>query len=83
MKHLSMIASCAALAFAAIGPAQADDFIADCEQFKADNGIDGDCACMAEAATDADVRAELMATTTLDDLEGISDAAQAVVDSCS
>jgi len=65
------------------GAAAADDFIADCEEFKTTNEIEGDCQCMLDAtATDPATRDELMATATLDDLEGLSEAAQAVVDAC-
>ena len=63
--------------------ALADDaFVADCEEFKATNGIEGDCECMAEEAVKADVAAEIEATTTLDDLDGLSEAAKQVVEAC-
>lgn len=71
------------VAFIFAGAAYASDaFIADCEEFKATNGIEGDCKCMAEKASEASVADELEATTTLDDLDGLSEAAKAVVDAC-
>ena len=59
-----------------------DAFIEDCEEFKAANGVGGDCACMAEAAEAAGVADEIMATETLEDIESLSDAAKAVIDDC-
>lgn len=59
-----------------------DDFIADCEEFKAANGVGGDCECMAEAATEAGVADEIMAIETIDEIDSLSDEAKAAVDSC-
>lgn len=67
------------LATAAIA---SDAFVKDCEEFKEANGVDGDCACMADAAEAAGVADEIMATQTLEDIERLSDEAKAVIDDC-
>ncbi|MEL6665948.1 MAG: hypothetical protein AAFQ24_07405 [Pseudomonadota bacterium] len=73
-----------AAAFAALTtPAFADEaFVKDCEEFKAANGVDGDCSCMAEKAEEAGVAEEIMATETLDDIDGLSDEAKEVIEAC-
>jgi len=58
------------------------DFVSDCETFKAINGVDGDCSCMAAAAEEAGVADEIMATETLADIDDLSDEAKAVVEAC-
>jgi hypothetical protein len=48
------------VAFILAGAAYAGDtFVADCEEFKATNGIEGDCDCMAEKASEAGVAENL------------------------
>ena len=83
MKVSTLFAAGASITLILAGAALADDaFVSDCEEFKASNGVEGDCECMAEAASEAGVSDEIMATETLDDLEGLSDAASKVVEAC-
>ena len=61
-----------------------DAFLADCEEFKSANGVDGDCPCMADAVSDNEALAkEIMAMETVDEIDGLSDEAKAVIGKCS
>lgn len=79
----SVFALTGAILFAATTALASDEFIADCEEFKEANSVEGDCACMAEAvASDDDLASEIMAMESLDDFDGLSDAAKAIVEDC-
>lgn len=60
-----------------------DEFVADCEEFKAANGVDGDCECMAAAVEgNQELADEIMGTETLDDIDDLSAEAKEVIESC-
>lgn len=81
MKKL-IFAFTAAAGFAAT-PAFAGDLEAHCEAYAAENGIEpAGCPCLAEKAAEVGVTDELLAVESEADSEGISAAAQAVVDAC-
>lgn len=83
MKVSKLLATGFSVALIYAGAAQAEDpFVSDCEEFKSSNGIDGDCECMAEAAKTAGVSEEIMATETLEDLNGLSAEALEAIEAC-
>jgi len=83
MKRTLVIISIGALIFASAAYAN-DRWMDDCEAFKAANPeAAADCGCMAEAIGDDEaLMAEMIATETLDDVERLSDAAKAIIESC-